>query len=472
VTEGDLTGKQRDVLIAEMSDEVGALVVQDSYRLARALTVAELNAERHLGWYRRLMDELEQKGLLERALEVLPDDATLAERKAAGRGLTRPELAVLSAYAKMDLYAEVLRSDMPDDPYLIGVLERYFPEPLRKRFQKEILGHRLRREIIATVATNSMVNRVGSTFGLRMRELSGMPLPAIAKAYMAAATSSRCGGSGTSWTRPRRGSRAARAIVVRETQTLIERGTRWLLHRSPEPFEITDLVARFLAAVEALSAVLSGLPCAAPASDATGLDAEWFRQEGVGRGSPPGWPVSGASSARSISASSRSGRGSTWPWPAGSTSRSSGASLSTRCASGSVRGRRISGKSGRAPIWRMSWGPWARRSPPPHSRAKRIRSDSTMVPKTVVERWAGSHGAAIERYDRLMDELTALEAPGFPMLTVALGEYASWRGVRWRAEAFIPHRMRRLPFNFPLVRAARSKSDVHSLRQRRLRARR
>ena len=156
------------------------------------------------------MDELEQKGLLERALEFLPDDATLAERKAAGRGLTRPELAVLSAYAKMDLYAEVLRSDMPDDPYLIGVLERYFPEPLRKRFQKEILGHRLRREIIATVATNSMVNRVGSTFGLRMRELSGMPLPAIAKAYMAARDISRCGGSGTSWTRPRRGSRGRR----------------------------------------------------------------------------------------------------------------------------------------------------------------------------------------------------------------------------------------------------------------------
>ena len=108
--------------------------VQDSYRLARALTVAELDAERHLGWYQRLMTELEQKGLLERALEFLPDDATLAERKVASRGLTRPELAVLSAYAKMDLYGEVLRSDMPDDPYLIGVLERYFPEPLRQRW--------------------------------------------------------------------------------------------------------------------------------------------------------------------------------------------------------------------------------------------------------------------------------------------------------------------------------------------------
>ncbi len=144
-----------------MSDEVGALVVQDSYRLARALTVAELDAERHLGWYLRLMKELEQKGLLERALEFLPADAELAERNSAGRSLTRPELSVLSAYAKMDLYAEVLRPDMPDDPYLIGVLGRYFPEPLRKRFQKEILGHRLCREIIATVATDSMVNRWG-----------------------------------------------------------------------------------------------------------------------------------------------------------------------------------------------------------------------------------------------------------------------------------------------------------------------
>jgi len=266
-----------------MTDEVGALVVQDSYRLARALTVAELDAERHLGRYRRLMGELEQKGLLERALEFLPNDATLAERKAAGRGLTRPELSVLSAYAKMDLYAEVLRSDMPDDPYLIGVLGRYFPEPLRKRFQKEIVGHRLSREIIATVATNSMVNRVGSTFGLRMRELTGMPLPAIAKAYMAARDIFQVRGLWDELDQTEaRVSRAARVIVVRETQTLIERGTCWLLHRSPEPFEITDLVSRFLPAVEALSAVLPGLPCAAPASDAAGLDAERFRQEGVG----------------------------------------------------------------------------------------------------------------------------------------------------------------------------------------------
>ena len=219
---------------------------------------------------------------------------------------------MLSAYVKMDLYAEVLRSDMPDDPYLIGVLERYFAQPLRKRFQKEILGHRLRCEIIATVATNSMVNRVGSTFGLRVRELSGMPLPAIAKAYMAARDIFQVRGLWDELDQTEtRVSRAARAIVVRETQTLIERGTRWLLHRSPEPFEITGLVSRFLPAVETLSAVLYGLPCAAPASDATGLDAEWFRQEGVGEGL----------------ATRLAGT-----WPAGCTSRSRAAPLDRRAA--------------------------------------------------------------------------------------------------------------------------------------------
>ena len=424
VTEGDLTGKQRDVLIAEMTDEVGALVVQDSYQLARALTVAELDAERHLGWYQRLMTELEQKGLLERALEFLPDDATLGERKAAGRGLTRPELAVLSAYAKVDLYAEVLRSDMPDDPYLLGVLERYFPEPLRKRFQKEILGHRLRREIIATVATNSMVNRVGSTFGLRMRELSGMPLPAIAKAYMAARDIFQVRGLWDELDQTEaRVSRAARAIVVRETQTLIERGTRWLLHRSPEPFEITDLVSRFLPAVEALSAVLSGLPCAAPASDATGLDAEWFRQEGVWEGL-----ASRLAGLRRLICA----------LDLGELAERTGIDLAVAGGVYFEIERRLSIDALRQRIAQGEADFWQERARTNledelgalgaalTAAALAIEADperlKAMVPKTVVERWAGSHGAAMERYDRLMDELAALETPGFPMLTVALGE--------------------------------------------------
>ncbi|MGH8575787.1 MAG: NAD-glutamate dehydrogenase [Gammaproteobacteria bacterium] len=423
VTEGDLTGKQRDVLIAEMTDEVGALVVQDSYRLARALTVAELDAERHLGWYMRLMGELEQKGILERALEFLPDDATLAERKAAGRGLTRPELSVLSAYARMDLYTEVLRSDMPDDPYLIGVLERYFPEPLRKRFQKEILGHRLRREIIATVATNSMLNRVGSTFGLRMRELSGMPLPAIAKAYLAARDIFQVRGLWDELDQTEaRVSRAARVIVVRETQTLIERGTRWLLQRSPEPFEITDLVSRFLPAVEALGAVLPGLLATAPASQ-SGMDAEWFRQEGVGEG----LATRLAGLRRLICA-----------LDLGELAERTGIDLAVagrvyfeieRRLSIDVLRERIA--QGEADFWQerartnledelgalgaaLTAAALVSEADPERLKA--------MVPKTVVERWAGSHGAAIERYDHLRDELTPLEAPGLPMLTVALGE--------------------------------------------------
>ena len=376
------------------------------------------------GGIMRLMDELEQKGLLERALEFLPDDATLAERKAAGRGLTRPELAVLSAYAKMDLYAEVLRSDMPDDPYLIGVLERYFPAPLRKRFQKEILGHRLRREIIATVATNSMVNRVGSTFGLRMRELTGMPLPAIAKAYMAARDIFQVRGLWDELDQTEtRVSRAARAIVVRETQTLIERGTRWLLQRSPEPFEITDLVSRFRPAVEALSAVLPGLLGAAPASDGAGLDAEWFRQEGVGEG----LATRLAGLRRLICA-----------LDLGELAERTGIDLAVAGGVYFEIERRLSIDALRERIAQGEADLWQERARTNLEgelgalgaalTAAALATDAdpesfkTLVPKTVVQHWAGLHGAAIERYDRLMDELTALEAPGFPMLTVALGE--------------------------------------------------
>ncbi len=424
VAEGDLTGKQRDRLIAEMTDEVGALVVKDSYRLARALTVAELDAERHLGWYKRLMRELEQEGLLERALECLPEDGALAERQAAGHGLTRPELSVLSAYAKMDLYAEVLRSDMPDDAYLSGVLERYFPQALRERFPKEILGHRLGREIIATVATNSMVNRAGSTFGLRLRELTGMPLPAIAKAYMAARDIFQVRGLWDELDRTEaRVSRAARVLVVRETQTLLERGTRWLLHRSPESFEITELVARFTPAVEALGAVLPVRMAASPVSDGAEIDAEWFRQEGVGE---------------ELAARLAGLRRLICALDLGELAGQTGVDLAVAGGVYFAIERRLGIDALRERIGLGDADFWQERARTNLEdelaalgaalAAAALASEAdperlqAMDPKAVVERWAGAHGAALDRYDRLMDEMKALEAPGLAMLTVALGE--------------------------------------------------
>src|SRR5262249_3599540 len=102
---------------------------------------------------------------------------------AAHQGLTRPELAVLLAYAKMSLYDELLPSDLPDDPQLLDDLEKYFPEPLRRHYGAALAGHRLRREIIAAVVTNSLVNRVGPTFVHVMKERVGVGAAPIARAY-------------------------------------------------------------------------------------------------------------------------------------------------------------------------------------------------------------------------------------------------------------------------------------------------
>ena len=134
----------------------------------------------------RLITNFERTGLLDRDLEFLPDNEDLSDRKAQGKGLTRPELSVLLSYSKITLYQSLLGTDVPDDPYLSRELLRYFPEPLQQRFAAQMEDHRLRREIIVTAVTNSMVNRMGATFCLRMHEDTGANAAQIAKAYTAA----------------------------------------------------------------------------------------------------------------------------------------------------------------------------------------------------------------------------------------------------------------------------------------------
>jgi len=186
VAEGELTPKQRERLLAEMTDEVGELVLRDNYLQGQALSVAEKQGAAGIPALGRFMRGLERRGKLDRAVEFLPDNPTMAKRQAEGLGLTRPELAVLLAYAKTALYDAFLDSDLPDDPYFNSDLTRYFPRPLRKRFPEAINRHRLRREIIATSVANSIVNRVGITFvGEIQDELEAAPAE-IARAYVAA----------------------------------------------------------------------------------------------------------------------------------------------------------------------------------------------------------------------------------------------------------------------------------------------
>ncbi|KAF1718658.1 glutamate dehydrogenase [Pseudoxanthomonas yeongjuensis] len=178
-----LTYDARNKLLASMTDEVAGLVLFDNYRQNQAISLMERMSVSRLGSKQHFIQTLESQGLLDRQIEFLPSDTELAERKARGQGLTRPELAVLLSYSKLVVFQQLLDSDIPEDPYLSKELQRYFPEPLQKKYSGEMEKLRLKREIIATAVTNSTINRMGATFLLRMQEDSGRSPAEVAKAF-------------------------------------------------------------------------------------------------------------------------------------------------------------------------------------------------------------------------------------------------------------------------------------------------
>ncbi|CAG4902561.1 NAD-glutamate dehydrogenase [Paraburkholderia gardini] len=170
VADGEMTEKQRNALLAEMTDEVGLLVLRDNYYQTQALSIAGRYGVEMLDTEVRLMRWLERAGRLNRVIEFLPTDEEIAERQAGKQGLTTPERAVLLAYSKMWLYDALLESDMPEDPLVADMLVDYFPQPLQKRFSAPMTQHPLKREILATHLTNALVNRVGCAFVHRLME--------------------------------------------------------------------------------------------------------------------------------------------------------------------------------------------------------------------------------------------------------------------------------------------------------------
>ncbi|HEU0096280.1 MAG TPA: NAD-glutamate dehydrogenase domain-containing protein, partial [Rhizomicrobium sp.] len=154
VMRGELTEEQRNAFLATLTDDVAAHVLADNYNQTLALSVAELRAARDIDSYARAMRDLESRGKLDRAVEFLPSDATMQTLAHDGKGLTRPELCVLLAYAKLDLDAEVLASSLPDDPAFAALLTGYFPPPAVAKFPDEPQRHRLKREIVSTVLIN------------------------------------------------------------------------------------------------------------------------------------------------------------------------------------------------------------------------------------------------------------------------------------------------------------------------------
>ncbi|MHC1481387.1 NAD-glutamate dehydrogenase [Frateuria aurantia] len=186
VQRGELTTADRNTLLAQMTDEIGELVLWDNYRQNQTLSLMESQSLRRVGSMAHFIRTLEAEGLLDRQVEFLPSEAEIKERRAHGVGLTRPELAVLLSYDKIRLYQQLLDSDVPEDPYLSRELIRYFPQALRDRYAEHMQRHRLKREIIATAVTNSTINRMGTAFILRLAEDTGKGAAAIAKAFTVA----------------------------------------------------------------------------------------------------------------------------------------------------------------------------------------------------------------------------------------------------------------------------------------------
>ncbi|MCW5681480.1 MAG: NAD-glutamate dehydrogenase [Xanthobacteraceae bacterium] len=185
VRAGKLSLEDRNKLLAAMTPDVAALVLRNNYLQTLAISLVERDAANDTGFEIELMRNLERRGLLDRGVEYLPSDIELAERQAKGLGLTRPELAVTLAYAKLTLFDDLVASDAPDEPYFNEELLRYFPDAVPERFPDAVETHRLRREIIATRLGNSIINRGGPAFVTRIADETGASAALIAKAYAA-----------------------------------------------------------------------------------------------------------------------------------------------------------------------------------------------------------------------------------------------------------------------------------------------
>lgn len=260
VAEGDMTAKQRNQLLANMTDEVADMVLRDNYLQTQAISVTANQADYFLADHIRLITVLEKEGRLKRKLEALPNDEELAEREAAHTGLTRPEIAVLLAYSKIRLYEHLLESDISNDEHLCGELHAYFPETLRERFANQLNAHSLRAEITATHITNNMVNRMGSTFVVRMQEETGTSAADIARAYTAAREIFEIDAL---WDAieglDNKVSAQTQIEMFGETRRLMDRSTRWLLRHRHPPIDIQIAVDSFTETIHALAGRLAGL---------------------------------------------------------------------------------------------------------------------------------------------------------------------------------------------------------------------
>jgi glutamate dehydrogenase len=248
-----LTLENRNKLLAEMTDEVAQLVLRDNYQQSQTLSILQRRAAELMEGQQRTMKLFEREGLLNREVEFLPADEELQDRMTKAQGLVRPELAVFLSYGKMWLYDKLVNSDLPDDPSAEEDLINYFPGALRKKYLEPIRKHKLRREIIATVATNSFINRVGPSFLTTLMDRTGLGPVDVAKAYVVTRSAF---GLRDVWKAiealDNKVSADVQTDMLIEVNRMIERSVLWLLRHVPAPMDIAKEIAKLEPAVKTL----------------------------------------------------------------------------------------------------------------------------------------------------------------------------------------------------------------------------
>ena len=267
VEAGDLTLKQRNDVLASMTDEVGLLVLTDNYYQTQALDIADHRARYLLDGQQRLLQWLERQGRLNRAIEFLPTDDEIARRRARKTGLSAPESGVLLAYAKMSIYDDLLLSNLPDDPYFNRALKAYFPQVLSEKFGAAIAAHPLKREIIATYLTNTVVNRAGATFVNFIASESGATAADVIRAFTLAR---EIFGLEPLWDQidalDYRVDAALQLDLLAKLIAIAQRASRWMLRVRAQGSDLPTLIKHYQpAALELRAHLADWLPASANA---------------------------------------------------------------------------------------------------------------------------------------------------------------------------------------------------------------
>jgi len=246
VQNGDLTVKQRNKLLHDMTEEVGELVIEDCYRQTHSLSVTAKSGVNQLKEQVRFIHDLERTGKLDRALEFIPDDEEISDRLAKGNGLTRPEISVLLAYSKMVLKEELVHKDITDNPYHDRLLISAFPKQLRDKYQNEMQQHPLRAEIIATKLANKLGNDMGFNFVNRMQEETGASIVEIANSYSMACAVFELE---EFWQKieilNNKISTAIQTEMLYQYRRTVRRATRWFLRHRKKALSIEQSIALY-----------------------------------------------------------------------------------------------------------------------------------------------------------------------------------------------------------------------------------